>query len=1324
MLALAAALAAASTLSMTAGRAAPNTLVKILSARTADNGDGYIDHISVTFSATMDTAATPRESGGPGEPGFRVVGYRISSFVWTNSTTLSIGLAFGAVPDTAAMPAVSYVSGGGGAQKVATIPGETNLELSDYSSTPATDGAGPVLLSATAFDRGTAGIFATVGERLVLNFSEPATLTGVGALGRWTNLERALQFNNLGSGCADGDGTPGKFNFPQPTSGNDPVSPVGSSYLAEWTVTANTGNAMPPTAYRFPAVPLGCTLGIAGTGTSLITDAASNGAAGQDLPAARAQARYVHPGDAQLLSARTVDGSGGSANGIADAIELTFDGKIDDGTIAGQLARIGVTVGGQDVIVDTETVDTGAAANDAAFLVRIAPAAETAWDGAVTPQVSYARPSSCANEGTGTVGSGLKALVPTGGAYRACIASFQATVTDGVAPRYVGATTVDSDGNGLINRLRVRFTEPIAVASIAGWTLDGRAANGFSIEAPADVLAIDFLEGETADTGTLPYLRYATQGSGATTDAAGNQVPVTAAFATDDGAAPRISSAIADDSDGDARIDTVVLHYSEDIGAVPDGIAASFAVAGETASSAAATAADTLTLAVGPIEGTDAKAIEYTAAKSIADAAGNATTAQSLPAGLVTDAASPVAVIEVSPTAPLGARTSTVTATFSEDMDSATEPVAALGIAAVTSVADANHTNGWRNDNPRVWDGSVTVSESDCTQSRGCAVEVHASAARDLRGNSMTTASLPTEIDTIAPVAPVLNSFLASVPAGESVPALTLNMFTRAFSLTAAVDAGDAEFGRAEVLLDGAPMSPVALSEVVVPSATSVTATAAFADADALAAAIPEGAHELTMRLCDDAGNCSVSASGTTVAADYTPVAVDLVAPGGGDVVGGGDTLAVEWSAPSDADFDHVDLQYSTDDGATYAGSVLSGIPDAAGARQWTVPEIDANRARVRAVAVDAAGNKAYDASATAFTIDSSPPVVTITAPAADPFVPAGGVYAITWNVSDASVDRVAEPMTIEYSPDGKSWSAINAGDYSRADDGQEQWSVPSGTSLRSYVRVTAADAVGRSARTVSSRLIRGVSGYVADAGGRLVPFGSANDNVGTPAIGKDSVRGIALRKDGRAGYVLVSKGGVYPFAVGDEPVPTKPQATGLGADRARGIALRTTTTGYVVDMYGRVFPFGGAPSVRTSKTWAGKDYARDIVMLPNLRGGYVLDAYGRLHPFAVGNYAMPKAISAPKMSSRVRAVAVVLRSNGQSGWVLSNYGSMYPFGGAATRSNSWSSSTADAKALLMVEDGSGYWVDGRGRLHSWGYAFGDPTRVVLSAGRARDAAG
>lgn len=1324
MAVLAVAFAVVGSLSMTVGFAEPNSLVRVLSASTADDGDGYIDRIVVTFNGAMDTAVTPRQSDGVGQPGFSVSGYQISGFTWTNSSTLSIALVPGTTPDTAAKPAVSYTSGGGGAQKVPTLPNETSLESSDYAPTPATDGAGPVLLSATAIDRGAAGVFAVVGERLTLDFSEPATLTGVGALGRWVNLERALQFNNLGSGCADGDGTLGKFNFPQPSSGDDPVSPASSTYLAKWTITAKSGNTMPPSAYRFPAVPVGCSLGVVGTGSSLIADAAGNGAAGQDLPATKAHAYYVHPEDAQLLSARAVDGFGGPADGIADAVEMTFDSSVDDATILGQLPGIGVTVGGLDAVVDTQTADTGAAADDAVFLVHTAPATGAVWDGAVAPQVSYARPTSCTNQpGTGSTGTGLKAFVPTGGVYRACVASIQAAATDGVAPRYVGAKTIDRDANGLIDRLQVTFTEPIAAGSASGWSLDGRAANGFTIGTPANVVDIDFPEGESGDTGTLPYLRYAVQGSGGTVDAAANQVPVTAAFATSDGAGPRIRTATVLDDDGDGRIDTVVLNYSETLAALPSGIAASFSAGGQTVTNAVKTAADTVTLTVAPIQGTDAKAVAYSAAKNVVDGSGNIAGAQSLAADAVVDSAKPVAEIVVSPTAPLGAGMSTVTATFSEDMDPTVEPLGALGVATVTSVADAGHTNGWRNDNARVWDGTVTVASPDCTQARGCVVEVRISDARDLRGNPMTLAILATEIDTIAPVAPDLQSFSAGVPAGESVPEQTLNMFTQVFSVTAAVDAGDAEFGRAEILLDGASMSPAARSAVISASATSVTASTQFADAAALAAAVPEGTHALSLRLCDDAGNCSVSATGITVTADYTPVDVTLAAPAGGDVVGGGDAVDVEWSSPGGADFSHVNLQYSTNDGGTYAGSILSGIAETAGTRTWTVPAIDVGKARVRAVSVDAAGNKAYAAS-TAFAVDSSAPVVTITAPsAADPFVPAGGTYTITWGVADASVDRVAEPMKIEYSPDGKSWSEINGGSYSKADDGSEEWSTPSGTSLRGYVRVTALDAVGRSARKVSSKLIRGVSGYVADTA-RLVAFGAASGDIQGPSIGGDSIRGLALRKGGKAGYVVASKGGVYPFAVGDEPLPAKPAARGLGADRARGIVLRTATTGYTLDMFGRVFPFGGAPSVRTSKVWAGKDYARDIVMLPDLRGGYVLDAFGRLYPFAVGNYAMPKAISAPKMSSRVRAVAIVLRSNGRSGWVLSNYGIMYPFGGASTRANSWSYSKADAKALLMVEDGSGYWVDGRGRLHSWGYAFGDPTRTVLSTGRARDAAG
>jgi spore germination protein YaaH len=119
--------------------------------------------------------------------------------------------------------------------------------------------------------------------------------------------------------------------------------------------------------------------------------------------------------------------------------------------------------------------------------------------------------------------------------------------------------------------------------------------------------------------------------------------------------------------------------------------------------------------------------------------------------------------------------------------------------------------------------------------------------------------------------------------------------------------------------------------------------------------------------------------------------------------------------------------------------------------------------------------------------------------------------------------------------------------------------------------------------------------------------------------------RSIALFPDGSGGVVLDGWGGVHPFTVpGDnQPVAAPHQsAYWQGWDIARGVVLLPGSTytsyrGYVLDGWGGIHPFGGAPPVNGGPYWSGWDIARGIVMLPgSSSAGYVIDGYAGVHPF------------------------------------------------------------------------------------------------------------
>ncbi|MFN2613494.1 MAG: Ser-Thr-rich GPI-anchored membrane family protein, partial [Actinomycetota bacterium] len=1200
-----------------------------------------------------------------------------------------------------------------------TLEAQGGADELTLPSQPTTDKAAPVLVKATAKDLGSPNLFNANGDRLNLSFSEPMTIGGSTSTDKWLSLENAILFTHStgAAGCVEGSWPTAGFNFPQPrnSSSTSAISFSGSTM----TVTLATADSLTPSnGNQFYAVPVAnpwCKLGIdssAGKNSGL-TDLANNAA---DV---RSTAQLVYPVDATLATAKTIDKN---HDGVIDGVELAFDQAIDDSTVKDQLSNIHVSLGGVVATFDasgiddagsSNGIDTAGTANDKRFNWDFKTPIGVSWDSGITPHVSYAKPASC----TATSGAGIKANLPTGG-YQACMASFDLDMTDGASPIITAARALDANTNGKLDKLEVTFSEPIAVAHPAGWAINGSAITNITIDATnSRKAAIVFPEGANGDTAVMPTIAYATQTlANATVDASplANQV-IPGSPAVVDAAAPRVISAKELDPGHTGSITEVDLTYSEPLAS--DGSAGDFTVGGlaATASSQPDGHPEMIALTV-DVPGTSAAPVAFTPGSTpVADAAGNASGTQTV-SGVtqVLDQAAPVSTMSIVEGAPMNAGLKHLTITYSESMDTATPPTVSLTgnekTIPVSAVADANHTNGFVTADPTKWEGTFTVSATDCSQSVGCPYTLSATDAKDKVANAQVPGTLNTSIDTVAPNPPVLGSFAATEEAGQTVPDNTINMFTRSFSLSGSFITGEATDGKAQLLVDGQALTPGAFSGTVGSSDTSATAATNYASTADLVAAIADGQHALSLQLCDASGNCSVSATTLTVTADHTPIANTQSSPTGGNIVGGGTHLTIAWSGDSTpTDFSSVVLEYSTDNGAQYAviasGQALSGSYD------WTVPSIDAAQAIVRSATIDQNGNKGYAASSP-FAIDSQPPVVSVPTPS---FV--GGATTIHWNATDATIDQASSPITIQYSTDdGAHWNAINGGTYAHDNDGQETWNVPAGGGFYNRIRITAIDATGKSTTVTSGRFARGVDGYVSDWYGNLVSYGSANPSTHRASLPTGTrITGVVLRPDGTAGYVVSSRGLVYSFSTGTNAIPARPSATDLRSNIANGIVLRTSTSGYVLDIYGKIHPFGGAPAAHPSKTFTS-NLARAIV-LRNSDGGYVLDAYGRLNPFSVGSAGLPARPSFTTLSS-ARATAFVMRT-ATSGWVLDNAGRIYPFGGAPSRTSTGISSTAQAKAIVLIASDSGYWMDGRGVFHAFGIAYGNPTKATLSSYRA-----
>jgi hypothetical protein len=123
---------------------------------------------------------------------------------------------------------------------------------------------------------------------------------------------------------------------------------------------------------------------------------------------------------------------------------------------------------------------------------------------------------------------------------------------------------------------------------------------------------------------------------------------------------------------------------------------------------------------------------------------------------------------------------------------------------------------------------------------------------------------------------------------------------------------------------------------------------------------------------------------------DVQPPSVALSVPNGGESWLVGTTRTIQWSATDNGTIANLDLDYSTDGGATYLHAIATGVPNT-GSYAWVVPNTPATTARVRLTARDGAGNTAADASNANFTIapgGGASNVVSLQGPSC---LPAGG---------------------------------------------------------------------------------------------------------------------------------------------------------------------------------------------------------------------------------------------------------------------------------------------------------------------------------------------
>ncbi|MBI5701134.1 hypothetical protein HZC34_04715 [Candidatus Saganbacteria bacterium] len=117
----------------------------------------------------------------------------------------------------------------------------------------------------------------------------------------------------------------------------------------------------------------------------------------------------------------------------------------------------------------------------------------------------------------------------------------------------------------------------------------------------------------------------------------------------------------------------------------------------------------------------------------------------------------------------------------------------------------------------------------------------------------------------------------------------------------------------------------------------------------------------------------------------YMPPAGTILSPNGGENLKGGDVANITWIAsgeginPSDC---KVNLKYSTNGGSAWQ-DIASGL-DNSGLYGWTLPKIDSNKTKIKVEVINSKSEVvSSDQSDNDFTIDSTPPTVTILKPTA-----------------------------------------------------------------------------------------------------------------------------------------------------------------------------------------------------------------------------------------------------------------------------------------------------------------------------------------------------
>ena len=574
------------------GTAAADSEFSIDSAETVDSdGDGYIDAYEITFIEKVNDSTFDSSAWTIGD----YTGYSLDTGDTQDDTIINITFNEKGTPDTDVTPDITTTGPGiYSNESDEALPDVTTGDVSE------SDGAPPVIISATTVDSDENGLL----DNYTIEFSEAIDYSTLND-STWS----VENMNIIGSNSVDDNII--MLELDESTSDDTTETPNVSVTGAEVTDSADNvladvtvddvADGAGPVFDSVQSVVAGATDDVLGIGDTITFTATPNATEdgldivsdsyngvdlewftndngetynatytveeGQDLStplnitnvtatdAAGNEGPSVDGDDVlvtidatypEIESAQTIDAN---ENGKIDGYKITFTESVDDSTYNNSLWSI------EDHVA--EELNTVNEADDSTIIVNINESESQDVD--QTPDFGVSEDAIRDSAGNPILG----------------VTSGTIDVTDGAAPVVLNATTVDSDGNGLLDGYTIEFSEAITDSTLndSKWNVAGMFITGYDTGDAADdnIIMLELNESTGNDTTETPDI---TVSDAEVTDIAGNVLDNVAEgdVTEKDGAGPVIDSVTSDaTNEGVLGIDETIT-FTATLNATEDGL--------------------------------------------------------------------------------------------------------------------------------------------------------------------------------------------------------------------------------------------------------------------------------------------------------------------------------------------------------------------------------------------------------------------------------------------------------------------------------------------------------------------------------------------------------------------------------------------------------------------------------------------------------------------------------------------------------------------------------------------------------------------------------